>query len=115
MHEFFSTLNTKLTEIFLCDEHLVNLLPPGPHPGRNREKNARGNVFKAPTMSLSHAQALAVPGTLLPGSSSLPQTPSLFPSLEITRSHHHPPSLLDSEPSQCLLEHCCSMVSSYFH
>ena len=55
--------------------------------------------------SLRHAQALAVPGALLPGSSSLPQTPSLLPSLEITGSHHLPLSLLDREPSQCLLEH----------
>lgn len=64
--------------------------------------------------SLSHAQALSVPGTFFPGSSSLPQTPSLFPSLEITGSHHLPPSLLDHEPSQCLLEHAapCSLPIS---
>ena len=113
MHEFFSTLNTKPTEIFLCDEPLVNLLPSGPHPRRNCEENAGGNVFKTPTIS-QPCSGSGCPWYLFPGSSSLPQTPSLFPSLEITGSHHLPPSLLDHEPSQCLLEHAapCSLPIS---
>lgn len=52
MHEFFSTLNTKPTEIFLCDKPLVNLLPPCPHPGETVKRMAEG-------MSSRHRQCLS--------------------------------------------------------
>lgn len=63
MHDFFLHKTLNFTEVLLCDETLVSLIPPGPNCRGKCEKNAI-NVSQPRTVSLIAAH--------FPGSASLP-------------------------------------------
>lgn len=110
MHDFFLHKTLNFTEVLLCDETLVSLIPPGPNCRGKCEKNAI-NVFRyhqclTATHSLSHCGPL-------PWLSLSPlHTPSLCCSWESPRLYHlpclcwtvYPPSITDAERASVIRE-----------
>lgn len=104
MHDFFLHKTLNFTEVLLCDETLVSLIPPGPNCRGKCEKNAI-NVSQPRTVSLIAAH--------FPGSASLPYILPLCAALwESPRLHHlpclcwtvYPPSITDAERASVIRE-----------
>lgn len=98
MHDFFLHKTLNFTEVLLCDETLVSLIPPGPNCRGKCEKNAI-NVFRYhQCLTATHSRSHCGP---LPWLSLSPlHTPSLCCSMGIATFAPSSLSLLDSVPTK---------------